>query len=453
MRKKSQDHPPSGPEVSRRAFLVGASTVGVMAAIEGRVAVAAPAGAAAEEAAAAAGAVPVTLRVNGQRAPRRGRSAHDAARCLRETLQLTGTKKGCDHGQCGACTVHVERPARELVPQLARDARGRRDHDDRGPRRAGRAASDAGRRSSPATRYQCGYCTSGQIMSAVALLEEPCGPDRRRRAGAMSGNICRCGAYPNIVAAIQQVAERRRARTPAHAVPLSSFARAGRPRRRSPRRAGEDRAAGRDVRFLAGGTTLVDLMKLDVERPERLRRHQPPAARPDRAARPTAGSRSAPRCATPTLAQHPRPSSATTRCCRRRSSPARRRSCATWRRPRAISCSARAACTSATPRCPATSASPAPAAPRSTAPTACSRSSARASTASPPTRPTCAWRWRRSRRRSTCAAPKGERRDPVRRLPPAARRHARARDRARAGRSHHARHAAAAGAREPLAST
>src|SRR5688500_10284161 len=88
----SQHHPPSGPEVSRRAFLVGASTVGVMAAIEGRVAVAAPAGAAVDEAP-VAGAVPITLKVNG----RERRAAVDPRTtlldCLRETLQLTGTKK------------------------------------------------------------------------------------------------------------------------------------------------------------------------------------------------------------------------------------------------------------------------------------------------------------------------------------------------------------------------
>ena len=66
-------------------------------------------------------------------------------------------------------------------------------------------ASDASGISSPATAYQCGYCTSGQIMSAVALLKEPCGPDDAAVKELMSGNICRCGAYANIVAAIQQV--------------------------------------------------------------------------------------------------------------------------------------------------------------------------------------------------------------------------------------------------------
>ena len=100
----------------------------------------------------------------------------------------------------GAC----ERPAREFLLKLGTDARWRRDHHHRGPRHPEGAASDAGgiRR---CDGYQCGYCTSGQIMSAVALLKEPCGPDDAAVKELMSGNICRCGAYPNIVAAIQQV--------------------------------------------------------------------------------------------------------------------------------------------------------------------------------------------------------------------------------------------------------
>ena len=201
--RDSQDPPPSGPEVSRRAFLVGASTVGVMAAIEGRVAVAAPAGAVsgAEE---AAGAVPVTLRVNG----RERRVAVDPRTtlldCLRETLQLTGTKKGCDHGQCGACTVHVggRRVNSCLTLAVMHDGdeittiEGLGEPDALHPMQESFLACDA---------YQCGYCTSGQIMSAVAVLDEPCGPGDDDVREAMSGNICRCGAYPNIVAAIQQV--------------------------------------------------------------------------------------------------------------------------------------------------------------------------------------------------------------------------------------------------------
>ena len=123
---------------------------------------------------------------------------------LRERLQLTGTKKGCDHGQCGACTVHVNGRRVTACLSLAvlhdGDAittiEGLGTPDNLHPMQAAFLACDG---------YQCGYCTSGQIMSAVALLTEPCGPDDADVKELMSGNICRCGAYGNIVAAIQQV--------------------------------------------------------------------------------------------------------------------------------------------------------------------------------------------------------------------------------------------------------
>jgi xanthine dehydrogenase YagT iron-sulfur-binding subunit len=123
---------------------------------------------------------------------------------LRERLQLTGTKKGCDHGQCGACTVHVNgrRVSSCLSLAVMHDGdeittiEGLGTPDNLHPMQAAFVACDG---------YQCGYCTSGQIMSAVALLKEPCGPDDADVKELMSGNICRCGAYGNIVAAIQQV--------------------------------------------------------------------------------------------------------------------------------------------------------------------------------------------------------------------------------------------------------
>ena len=123
---------------------------------------------------------------------------------LRERLQLTGTKKGCDHGQCGACTVHVNgrRVNSCLTLAVMHDGdeittiEGVGSPDNLHPMQAAFFACDG---------YQCGYCTSGQIMSAVALLKEPCGPDDADVKELMSGNICRCGAYANIVDAIQQV--------------------------------------------------------------------------------------------------------------------------------------------------------------------------------------------------------------------------------------------------------
>ena len=123
---------------------------------------------------------------------------------LRERLQLTGTKKGCDLGQCGACTVHVD--GRRVLACLTLAA-SIRDKEVRTVE--GLATGDALHPVQQAfldcDGFQCGYCTPGQIMSAVALLDEPCGPNDDDVRELMSGNICRCGAYPNIVDAIQHV--------------------------------------------------------------------------------------------------------------------------------------------------------------------------------------------------------------------------------------------------------
>ncbi|HEX6716737.1 MAG TPA: 2Fe-2S iron-sulfur cluster-binding protein [Pyrinomonadaceae bacterium] len=150
------------------------------------------------------GAVPITLRINGKSHQLRIDPRTTLLDCIRETVALTGTKKGCDHGQCGACTVHVNgrRVLSCLNLALLHDGaeittiEGLGTADALHPMQAAFVAHDA---------YQCGYCTSGQIMSAVALLKEPCGPDDASVKELMSGNICRCGAYSNIVAAIQQV--------------------------------------------------------------------------------------------------------------------------------------------------------------------------------------------------------------------------------------------------------
>jgi len=149
-------------------------------------------------------AVAITLRVNGKDRQLRVDPRTTLLDCLRETLTLTGTKKGCDHGQCGACTVHVDGRRVLSCLSLALMHEGEEITTIEGlgtpeamhPMQAAFFAHDA---------YQCGYCTCGQIMSAVALLKEPCGPDDAAVKELMSGNICRCGAYPNIVAAIQHV--------------------------------------------------------------------------------------------------------------------------------------------------------------------------------------------------------------------------------------------------------
>ena len=150
------------------------------------------------------GAILVTLRVNGKKYDLQIDPRTTLLDCLRERLHLTGSKKGCDHGQCGACTVHIN--GRRVNSCLCFAAMYQGDEittiegigqpENLHPMQEAFVSHDA---------YQCGYCTSGQIMSAVAMLSESCGTDEAEVKEFMSGNICRCGAYQNIVAAIQSV--------------------------------------------------------------------------------------------------------------------------------------------------------------------------------------------------------------------------------------------------------
>jgi xanthine dehydrogenase YagT iron-sulfur-binding subunit len=124
---------------------------------------------------------------------------------LRDAIGLTGTNKGCDQGACGACTVHVDGKRVVSCLTLAAQCDGREITTIEGLAEEGRLhpIQEAFVRHDA---FQCGYCTPGQIMSAVALLEEGrAGSDQEIRE-FMSGNLCRCGAYPNIVAAIREVA-------------------------------------------------------------------------------------------------------------------------------------------------------------------------------------------------------------------------------------------------------
>ena len=150
------------------------------------------------------GAVPIVLRINGKDRELRVDPRTTLLDCLRETVVLTGTKKGCDHGQCGACTVHVNgrRVLSCLNFAVMHDGEEITTIEGLGTPEAMHPMQEA---FFTHDAYQCGYCTSGQIMSAVALLKEPCGPDDAAVKELMSGNLCRCGAYANILAAIQQV--------------------------------------------------------------------------------------------------------------------------------------------------------------------------------------------------------------------------------------------------------
>jgi xanthine dehydrogenase YagT iron-sulfur-binding subunit len=200
---------PLPAHLSRRSFLSSLGAAGVVATAGPMVAAAQTATPVGPMAAGSApetiqGAVPVSLRVNGKQLDLQLDPRTTLLDSLRETVSLTGTKKGCDHGQCGACTVHVNGRRVNSCLTLAVMHEGDEITTIEGlgqpgslhPVQASFLKHDG---------YQCGYCTSGQIMSAAALLKEKCGPSDADVKELMSGNICRCGAYPNIVAAIQDL--------------------------------------------------------------------------------------------------------------------------------------------------------------------------------------------------------------------------------------------------------
>jgi len=194
-----------GVPLTRRTALGGTAALTASALIsEGDAAVAAPL------------AKPVGVRlaiqttVNGKAVPVEIDVRTSLLDLLREQLHLTGAKKGCDHGQCGACTVHVDgrRVASCLTLAAKVDGRavttieGLADDETLHPMQQAFIDHDA---------LQCGYCTPGQIMAAVACVREGNATSKDRIREYMSGNICRCGAYVGIVAAIEQVAGREKA--------------------------------------------------------------------------------------------------------------------------------------------------------------------------------------------------------------------------------------------------
>ena len=149
--------------------------------------------------------VDITLQINGRSIALRVEPRTSLLDALREQAELTGTKKGCDRGSCGACTVHID--GRRVVSCLTLAVRcqghaittieGLANGGELHPVQAAFLQHDA---------FQCGYCTPGQIMSATGLIEEGHASSPEEIREWMSGNICRCGAYPNIVAAIQTAA-------------------------------------------------------------------------------------------------------------------------------------------------------------------------------------------------------------------------------------------------------
>ena len=151
----------------------------------------------------------VTLRVNGRDAPLQLDARTTLLDALRNNLGLTGTKKGCDHGQCGACTVLLGGQRILACLILAGMVRGPVQTIE-GLAEADGALHPMQQAFIDQDAFQCGYCTPGQILSAVACVEEGHAGSAEEIREYMSGNLCRCAAYPHIVAAVQQAAPHMR---------------------------------------------------------------------------------------------------------------------------------------------------------------------------------------------------------------------------------------------------
>jgi xanthine dehydrogenase YagT iron-sulfur-binding subunit len=154
-------------------------------------------------------ALAVILRVNGQEHELALDARVTLLDALREHLGLTGTKKGCDHGQCGACTVLVDGTRVNSCLTLALMAQGREVTTIEGLARNG-ALHPMQQAFIDHDAFQCGYCTPGQILSAIGCVREGHAGSDDEIAEYMSGNLCRCAAYPNIVDAIRQAADAMR---------------------------------------------------------------------------------------------------------------------------------------------------------------------------------------------------------------------------------------------------
>lgn len=204
--RRPESEETSSPRVSRRGFLTGAGAgLGV--------AVAAPALAREEvpaadgpEKAEAGERVPAVLRINGREHRVLVEPRWSLLHVLREELGITGTKLGCARGECGACTVLIGDEPRYSCLTLALEAEeaeittveGLLDGEELGEVQQAFVENDA---------YQCGYCTPGQVMAVEGLLRANPAPDLEEIRTGVSGNLCRCGAYPNIFRAAERAAE------------------------------------------------------------------------------------------------------------------------------------------------------------------------------------------------------------------------------------------------------
>ena len=196
-------HDPDLQEPSRRSF-IKQSTLLTAVALTPATALKAAEEHVDEHIAAALEKLPLKMEVNGVAHKLSVEPRSTLLDILREQLDLTGTKKGCDHGQCGACTVHVDGTRVNSCLTLGIMVNGKKvttieglaKGDELHPMQEAFLKHDG---------FQCGYCTPGQIMSAVACIKEGHANSEGEIREYMSGNICRCGAYPNIVNAILEV--------------------------------------------------------------------------------------------------------------------------------------------------------------------------------------------------------------------------------------------------------
>ncbi len=201
---------PSGTGLSRREFMAAALGAALVLSLPGSPAraadttqYAAPAGTNALHPPVSNGTMPVTLNVNGTDYALQIEPRVSLLDAVRERVGLTGSKKGCDHGQCGACTMHADGRRVNSCLALAVAYQGKKITTVEGLAAPDGTLSPVQAAFIQHDGFQCGFCTSGQIMSASALLTEPVGPEDSDVREAMSGNLCRCGAYNGIVAAVQ----------------------------------------------------------------------------------------------------------------------------------------------------------------------------------------------------------------------------------------------------------